>query len=72
MEIIWGAAGSYCLENKKPGNFVCDPRILTNYIKPHRVPRCPLGDADYAPFDVDIGPKCPNCPEVHTGHRYPK
>jgi hypothetical protein len=68
--MIWGAAGSYCLENKKPGNFVCDPLILTNYMKPARVPRCPLGNADYASFDVNVGPKCPNCPEVHTGQRY--
>ena len=72
MEIIWGAAGSYCLENKKPGNFVCDPQILTNYMKPARVPRCPLGDTDYTPFVVDIGPKCPNCAVVHTGIRYLK
>ncbi len=72
MGIIWGAAGSYCLENKKSPDFACSPQMLTNYIKYGRVPRCPLGDTDYAPFVVDTGPRCPNCPDLHFGHRYPK
>jgi hypothetical protein len=72
MEIIWGAAGSYCLENKKSPDFICSPQLLTNLIKYGRVPRCPSGDVDYNPFVVDSGPRCPSRPDLHSGHKYPK
>ena len=72
MEIIWGAAGSYCLENKKSPDFVCSPQMVTNYIKDGRVPKCALGTADYQAFVVETGPRCPNRPDLHFGHKYPK
>src|SRR2546427_7986030 len=72
MEIIWGAAGSYCLENKKAPDFVCSVEMLAAYMKDGHAPRCPLGEIDYEPFTVSTGPSCPNRPDVHLGHRYPK
>jgi hypothetical protein len=72
MEILWGAAGSYCLEHRESPEFVCSPVMLSGYLKEGRPPRCPLGEQDYAPFAVSIGPRCPNRPDLHSGQKYPK
>jgi hypothetical protein len=72
MTILWGAAGSYCLEKRKTADFVCSPEMLSGYMKDGHPSRCPLGEKDYAPFTASTGPRCPNRPDVHMGHTCPK
>lgn len=63
MEIVWLAASSYVLEKKKSTDDLLEPSLFADRIKDGRLPRCPLGTKDYAPFTLRKGPKCPNSEE---------
>jgi len=71
MERVWSTAASYALEHKMSGDALCAPRLMPDYFKEGRPPKCPLGDTDYAPFTLIAGPRCPHRPDVHTGVRMP-
>lgn len=60
MEIVWGAASSYVLENKKSTEDLLEPSLFADRIKDGRLPRCQLGTKGYAAFRLREGPKCPN------------
>ena len=67
LRILWGAAESYALENRKDSGSIISPADLKPYLKDNRVPRCPLGESDYVPFGVSQGPRCPNDPAHSAG-----
>ena len=62
MEILWGAAESYALENRKDSGSIISPADLKPYMKDGRILLCPLSHSEYAPFTVSQGPRCPNDP----------
>jgi hypothetical protein len=67
MKMIWDAAISHTLETRKAAGTVIRLNEIGGYVsRDCKVPHCPLGTKDYAPFTVDSGPRCPNAP-AHSG-----